>query len=218
MRAPISEEKIPARRGGRPSRDDAERIQDKILDVAAAFFFTEGYGATSVEAIARRAGISKRTFYHRFEDKAAVFRAVVRRVIDRLRPPGTPQLFEGTNIEDILHRLARIIARAALSPEALALHRLILAEVIRFPELASIMNNQGARQEAVQHISALLQRDVKAGRLKLDNTEFAAEQFLQMIVGIPQRRALGLGAAMTSDELDAWAHDTVTLFLKGCGG
>src|ERR1700722_13347074 len=113
-----TEDKKAARRGGRPSKKDAELIQDKILDAAAASFFTEGYGATSIESIARRAGISKRTFYHRFEDKAEVFRAVVQRVIERLRPPGVPLLFKGGSLEEILHKLARVIVRAALSPEA----------------------------------------------------------------------------------------------------
>jgi TetR/AcrR family transcriptional repressor of mexJK operon len=205
------------RRGGRPSKEQAGRIEDEILDAAAGLFFTEGYGATSIEAIARRARISKRTFYHRFPDKAAVFKAVVKRVIDRLRPPqGTPQLFEGKSIEEILNRLARLILRAAMTPDALALHRVILAEAVRFPELAVIIGDQGARQEAVQRIAGLLQREANAGHIALGNTVFAAEQFLQMVVGLPQRRALGLGISMTPDELDVWARDTVGLFLKGC--
>ena len=84
---------------GRPPKIETARIRDKILDVAAVFFFTEGYGATSIEAIARRARISKRTIYHRFEDKPALFRAVVHRVIERLRPPGAEHLFEGQKID-----------------------------------------------------------------------------------------------------------------------
>ena len=39
-----------------------------------------------------------------------------------------------------------------------------------------------------------------------------------MVVAAPQRRALGLGQPMTAAELDAWAKDTVDLFLKGYQG
>ena len=69
------ESKAAPRRGGRPSREEAEKLEDKILDAAAALFFDEGYGAVSVEEIAKQAQISKRTFYARFENKAAIFRA-----------------------------------------------------------------------------------------------------------------------------------------------
>jgi len=43
-----------------------------------------------------------------------------------------------------------------------------------------------------------------------------AEQFLQMVLSVPQRRALGLGPPMTGAEQDRWARDTVDLFLDGC--
>jgi TetR/AcrR family transcriptional repressor of mexJK operon len=69
------------RRGGRPSKADAEQLAHRIVDAATALFFTLGYGATTIEAVAQRARISKRTFYHRFENKSALFSAVVYRTI-----------------------------------------------------------------------------------------------------------------------------------------
>ena len=49
----------------------------------------------------------------------------------------------------------------------------------------------------------------------IGSVEFAAEQFMQMVVSIPQRRALGIGVPMTPPELEKWAEDTVNLFLSG---
>ena len=92
----------------------------------------EGYASTSIEAVATRAGISKRTFYHRFEDKAALFAAVVHRIIELIRPPPEVPLLQGVELDEILRRLAGIILRAALG-QAIALHRLIVAESVRFP-------------------------------------------------------------------------------------
>ena len=114
-------------RGGRPSRTQSEQLGERILDAATHLFLSLGYGATSIEAVARRARISKRTFYHRFENKPALFAAVVNRIIARLRPPADVPLLEGTNVDEILQRLAGIILRAALSAQAIALHRLIVA-------------------------------------------------------------------------------------------
>jgi AcrR family transcriptional regulator len=64
-------------------REQAALLGDRILDVATELFLADGYGATSIEAVAQRAKISKRTFYHRFPDKAALFDATLRRVLDR---------------------------------------------------------------------------------------------------------------------------------------
>ncbi|HET6981079.1 MAG TPA: TetR/AcrR family transcriptional regulator C-terminal domain-containing protein [Myxococcaceae bacterium] len=47
---------------------------------------------------------------------------------------------------------------------------------------------------------------------------FGAQQFLHMVIAVPQRRAMGLGAPMTPAEIDAWARDVVELFLHGCRG
>jgi len=214
----LSKRRAAPRRGGRPSRAAAEQLGEKILDVATDLFLTEGYGVTSIEAIARRARISKRTFYSRFHDKAALFGAVVHRFVERLRPNDDAGLFDGGTLEEILTRLAQFILRAALSPQALALHRVILAEATRFPELAAVVTERGGSREAVGRIAALLEREARAGHLALENAPFAAAQFLQMVVALPQRRALGLGTPMTPPELESWARDTVALFLNGCRG
>ena len=205
------------RRGGRPSRQQAARLGERILDVATHLFLSHGYGATSIDAVARRARISKRTFYHRFDDKPALFVAVVHRIIDRLRSPGDVELLVG-DLPEVLQRLARFILRAALLPEALALNRVLVAESARFPKLATVATERGVTDEAIRFIAGILEREIRAGNLALDNPTFAARQLLYMIIALPQRRAMGFGAPMTPAELDAWAHDVVNLFLNGCRG
>ena len=70
-----------ARRGGRPSREASERLGELILDAATELFLGHGFGATSIEAVAQRVRVSKRTLYHRFPDKEALFAAVVHRIV-----------------------------------------------------------------------------------------------------------------------------------------
>ena len=204
------------RLGGRPSRTGSHELGERILDVATEEFLARGYGATSIEAIARRARISKRTFYHRFDDKAALFAVVVHRIIERLRPPGNFPLLDGLDLHAVLERLAAIILRAALSKEALALHRLIIGESARFPTLAAVVAQEGASEKAITLIADLLQRECRTGELAIDNPKFAAQQFLYMVIALPQRRAMGLGRPMTTKEIDAWPRGVVELFLNGC--
>jgi TetR/AcrR family transcriptional regulator, mexJK operon transcriptional repressor len=207
-----------ARRSGRPPGAEALLLRERILEVATELFLTEGYGATSIEAVAERAGISKRTFYHRFDNKAVLFAAVVHRIIEQIRPPPGVPLLEGATLHRILRRLAGLILRAALAPQAIALHRLITAESQRFPNLARAVYDQGWAREATTLIGDLLARELPDTRLKGELRDFAAMQFLYMVVTVPQRRKTGLGLPMTAKELEAWADNAVRLFLHGCRG
>jgi len=191
-------------------------VGERILDAATELFLREGYGATSIEAVAARAGVSKRTFYHRFADKTALFAAVVHRIIQQIRPPPNVPLLEGATLHEKLRRLAGFILRAALEPRALALHRLVTSESARFPSLARAVYAEGWAQEAAALIGDLLARELGVPGFVEAVRVFAAEQFLSMVVSVPQRRAIGLGSPMTMKELDEWGERAVRLFVDGC--
>ncbi len=212
-KSPMAAMKKP-RPGGRPSIAQAGQIDEKILATASELFLTQGYGETSIEAVAKRAGISKRTFYHRYADKSALFGAVMHRLVVQLRPApaADAHLFEGADPETVLQRLAHLILDAALQPEALALHRVILSEAGRFPELAAIIDANSAWKEAIQRIAELLCVNEKVTRAK---AEFAAEQFMHLLLAGPRHRALGMGIIMAPGERNAWTRQSVQLFLRG---
>src|ERR1700732_2631238 len=127
-------------RGGRPSRQQSPERADRILDIAETLFISHGFGATSIEAVAKRAGISKRTFYHRFSGKERLFEAVLRRLMARWLPAFDAALLSPASLEDALRGSAEHMLKIALTPEALALHRMIIHEAQRFPALARIMH------------------------------------------------------------------------------
>ena len=201
--------------GGRPSRLESARLSDRILDVATALFLGDGFGATSIEAVAKRAGISKRTFYHRFSGKEMLFEAVVRRMIERWTPPFDEALLNAPDLTSALRRTAEHMLRVALTPEALALHRMVIAEARRFPGLARILHELGAAA-AIERIAGEFDRRIAAGEMRRMDSRFAAEQFILMVVTGPQRRALGLGSPLGPGELAHWIAESVGLFLEGC--
>ncbi|MEO7207190.1 MAG: TetR/AcrR family transcriptional regulator [Steroidobacteraceae bacterium] len=206
------------RRSGRPPQADSLKLREQILKTATELFLVEGYGATSIEAVASRAGISKRTFYDRFDDKAALFAAVVHYIIEQIRPPADVPLLAGASLPQVLQRLAGLILKAALSPQALALHRLVTGESSRFPELAFAVETEGRQSEATDLIAGLLAREQRNAKIGVEDQRFAADQFIYMVVTLPQRRALGFGTPMTAAELDAWTRKVVILFLEGYKG
>jgi TetR/AcrR family transcriptional regulator, mexJK operon transcriptional repressor len=204
----------PPRRGGRPTREDAAALAGRIVEVATRLFLGGGFGATSIEQVAAAAGVSKRTFYHRFRDKPDLFRAVVRELIARWSTRVEAQLFGAGPLDETLQNAAKQILAAALSPEALSLYRLLVAEAPHFPELAQIINEQSA--EGSRRLAELLAHEARDGRIALADPGFAAEQFINLVVTGPRRRALGLGRAMAQAELVEWTRRTVALFLEGC--
>jgi hypothetical protein len=87
---------------------------------------------------------------------------------------------------------------------------------VRFPELVRAVASDGSSQEATSLIAGLLERDLPDSKLGVQSRTFVAEQFIFMVVTVPQRRAMGLGVPMTGAELDDWARLVVELFLNGC--
>jgi len=202
-------------RGGRPSRLQSAQLAIRILDVAETLFLGHGFGATSIEAVAKRAGISKRTFYHRFPGKEQLFQAVVRRLIERWLPPLDAGMVESPTLAEGLLSIAQHMLKIALTPEALALHRIVIAEARQFPGLARMMHEIGSAS-GIKRIAERLEPRIKSGELRVIDPRFAAEEFILMVVTGPQRRALGLATPLNAAELATWARAAVSLFLDGC--
>ncbi|HEY4173828.1 MAG TPA: TetR/AcrR family transcriptional regulator [Rhodopila sp.] len=203
----------PRRSGGRPTAKAAAKLETTMLDAATAAFLAQGYAATTIEGVARAGGVSKRTLYARWSGKPALFRAVVERLMGRWLSVADDWV-EADDLETALNEAASRILAVALTPEAVALHRLLIAESARFPELPLMMREAGADAGSVR-IAVLLDRAVAGGVLAAQDTALAAEQFLHLVLAGPQRRALGLGRSLDDQHIQAWGQAAVALFLSG---
>jgi len=201
------------RSGGRPTAKAAAKLETAILDAATAAFLADGYAATSIEAIARTCRVAKRTIYARWSGKPTLFRAVLEQLMARwLFTAG--DWAEADSLEAALDRAAIDILAVALTPEAIALNRLLIAESARFPELPLMLRQAGAG-EGTSRIAALLDAAVARGALPTQDTMFAAEQFLHLVLAGPQRRALGLAPPLDEEHTQMWRKAAVALFLSG---
>jgi AcrR family transcriptional regulator len=201
------------RSGGRPTAQAALLLEAAILDDATAAFLRDGYAATTIEAIARACSVAKRTIYARWNGKPALFRAVLERLMAKwLATAGDWP--DGDGLEPALRRAAGQILAVALTPEAVALHRLVIAECGRFPEVPVMLRQAGASLGTAR-LTVLLDRAVARGEIPAQDTMFAAEQFMDMLLAGPQRRALGLGVRLDADQARVWLDRTVLLFLGG---
>jgi TetR/AcrR family transcriptional regulator, mexJK operon transcriptional repressor len=191
----------------------AALLDTTILDAATSAFLADGYAATTIEAIAKACGVAKRTIYARWSGKPALFRAVLERLMGRWLS-STGEWPETSDLEAALSDAAARILAVALTPEAIALYRLLIAESARFPELPLMLHQSGA-SEGTARIAALLNRAIADGTLPPQDTTFAAEQFLHLLLAGPQRRALGLGPTLDERQIVTWRTATIALFLRG---
>jgi TetR/AcrR family transcriptional repressor of mexJK operon len=201
------------RSGGRPTAEAAAQLEPTILDAATTAFLADGYAATTIEAIARASGVAKRTIYARWSGKPALFRAVSERLMAKFLSDAD-NWREAETLEAALHQAAARALAVALTPQAIALHRLLIAESTRFPELPVMMRQAGSG-EGTARIAALLDDAIANGALPQQDTTVAAEQFLHLVLAGPQRRALGLGRPLDDQQAQAWGKAAVALFLGG---
>jgi AcrR family transcriptional regulator len=179
-----------------------------VLDAATELFLRDGYGATSLEAVAAAARVSKRTLYARFPGKAALLQVVVARLVTTWLPAFDAEIGQGGDLRETLLGAARVMLATALTPQALGLYRLIIAEIGRFPELAGVMREAGAGA-GTERLAGVM---AAAG---IADPIWAAEQFMALVLSVPQRRGLGLGSPLDAAAQAAWSERAVSLFLDG---
>jgi TetR/AcrR family transcriptional repressor of mexJK operon len=199
---------------GRPTREQAERRHEELLDRALELFLEKGFELVTVDAIAASVGMTKRTMYARYADKSALFKAAVQRAIDRWTvPPETLRAAEIDDLEATLRAVARIRMSNAISPAGLRLQRIVNAESYRFPEIFTLAYEQGMRP-TLEFLADLLRRHSKAGTVKITKPDIAAASFLSMVVGGPTR-AIVWGGSVDERALEERIRFCVRLFLDG---
>jgi len=158
----------------RPGRDDRRRA---ILDVASDLFTQEGYAAASMSAIAARLGGSKGTLYNYFPSKELLFAALMKAACDVGDWTTFPPDAADTDVGGVLFGVGLRFLNFLLSDRARKLHRLVIAEAARFPELGRTFYENGPKP-GIMAVARWLKTQMQAGRLRTTDPERAATLFL----------------------------------------
>lgn len=203
----------PARPRGRPKTEDLAGLETRLLEVARELFFDLGYGATSMNAVAAAARVSKTTLWSRFPSKADLFRAIVHEQTQRWaggfgRPP-TPTY---DTLAESLFGYGEVILNAGFTREFAQLNRLIYGESERFPELGEAVAARfphGA-STIVRHIERFAARD----GIPCKDPTAAADYFLMTLVGWSYQQIL-TNRKVAPEEMRQWLANAVRLFVAG---
>ena len=194
-------------------RRDLKR--DTILSIAMQVFIEEGYAAASMSTIAARVGGSKGTLYNYFRSKAELFVAVIQNQCEVHQDQ--IYAFADPDVRRFLAELARRFVRLLLSDEVIAIHRIVVAEATRFPEIGEALYEAGPKR-GKQRLIAYLRQAMADGRLKMADPERAAEQAMEMALGGMYRRRLwNVGPQPTEAEMEAAITSAIDVFMAAYG-
>jgi AcrR family transcriptional regulator len=163
-------------------RRRAEARPDEVLDAALDLFIEQGFEATRVEDIARRAGLSKGAVYLYFPSKEALLEGLVRRAIVPVATSAGQALaqFDG-DPRDALTMLYGFMSKRLADPRVLAIPKLMLREVSKYPELAEMYRRE-VIERALPVVAALIQRGIDKGVFRPVDPELALRSVLGPIV------------------------------------
>lgn len=205
----------PPRKVGRPRRGTEGARIDALINAATHVFLRDGYALASIDKVASEAGVSTRTIYERFKNKADLLVAVIRRLVNRMATGVASVDLEGLEPRAALTLIARTITDRASDPDSAALFRIVATEAHRFPDLALQMREHDKRCVDAA-LAAYLRREIKRGTLVLPDPDKAAALFLQMVFSeLHDCWLFGPEDALAHLDLTSHLNYVVDLFLLG---
>ena len=162
-------------------RRKAER-PGEIIDAALELFVAKGFMATRLDEVAKMAGVSKGTLYLYFENKEALFKAVVETLVvpEIERTEQQIQAFDGS-VSELISQWVKQWWESVGESQLCGLPKLIIAEAGNFPELASFyVEHVIGRVRRV--IAQLISRGIEAGEFKPNDPAYAARLLLAPMV------------------------------------
>lgn len=152
--------------GPRRGRPVSVEKQNAVLEAAIAEFSAQGFDRASMDAVAARAGVSKRTLYNRFESKEGLFAALVNELAHRIVVSSTIEYRADAPLREQLLEYAHESKALMSGPDNLRLLRAVLGEHIRNPERVEPLLHKYSANE--YGFNAWMQAAREDGRLSGD--------------------------------------------------
>jgi TetR/AcrR family transcriptional repressor of mexJK operon len=185
------------------------------LCAAAALFLEKGFQGASMDAVAKRAGVSKQTVYSHFDNKETLFQTCIENKVASYGFDDA-SLPDDADVRAALLALTHSFIDLLFDPEVIAMHRVVMAEAITHPRIAELFFASGpVKTKAV--VETFLTRQVEQGRLSIPPSRvfYAGVQLFNMALGMYQMQMLmGLRTGVPQDELDQHLDQVVEDFLR----
>jgi AcrR family transcriptional regulator len=195
-------------------QDNTDRRQ-QIIEAALNVFSTKGFHKATNKDIAQAAGgISPGLIYWYFKDKEDLFLSIIRERAGIFQLADHPERLMELPPREGLALIGRTYLSVFKVPGNVAIIRIMVAEAIRFPQIAEMFYKQVARR-FLGLLSQYLQHQVDLGRLRPHDTLIAARSFLGMfVVNVVTREIMRDPVAMATPDEQLIAT-VLDIFLGG---
>jgi len=201
-----------------PTAENRSPKPRAILDAAGELFLAQGFAAVSMDAVARQAGVSKATVYAYFPGKDALFAAMVAERCDRMAADASALAGHDDAPTPALRRLGKAMLGCLVAPPTIAMHRVVLAEASRVPELAEAFYVAGPAA-ARARLAHWIAEEQRLGRLRADADPMVAGEHLCALLRGDLWLHAGLGVPPPPDEeaMERAATAVANVFLRAYG-
>jgi AcrR family transcriptional regulator len=202
-----------SRRAGRPSLEEAEKIRKAILDAAQTLFLSLGYAEATIDGIALLAQTTRRSVVHRFPAKEDLLVAAVeRKIAEMLEVMIVPEPESDEDLLDALRGAFQRLLNKVLEPRTLGYLRLMMNEVVRFPQIGEMII---AWNEAlVASYVRLILRAQDAGYFRRFNAKTIAHMGIGVMLSNPANRGIfGDETFHSEHSIDLYFSEMWAVFL-----
>jgi AcrR family transcriptional regulator len=159
---------------------DESAVRERILEAAFAAFMKNGYATTSTLEIASRARVSKRELYALVGTKQEMLIACISARAKRLEVPADlPVPRDRETLGQTLTSFGTKLVREISDPAVIAVFRLAIAEVVRTPEVARVLDSVG--RETSRAALRKIMAGAQASALLKGRPAELAEQFAGLL-------------------------------------
>jgi len=201
-----------------PTRREVRKADRRrtIIEVAKNSFLERGYAETSMSTIAAALGGSKTTLWSYFRSKEELFAAVIDAKVADFRAKLDEALIPAGGTAAALGRFGRVLLRKIMSPESVALHRLIVSGADRFPEMGRTFAEHGP-DRVRERLRCYIEDEMAAGRLRQGKSLVAARQFIALCQAGCYLEALWRPACKPMSDPDVDVAAAVDSFMAAWG-
>lgn len=167
-----------------PATSIAKSSSEAIILAARKLFLKRGYDGVNLDAIAKKASVSRQTLYNNFGSKEAIFRAMLNDHWKRLRAGFDDKLaigMEPDKAEDMLRSFAQRMMSFIEAADQIDFTRLVIAESRRTAWIGREFYDVG-KGPLLHDFAETLKAYTAIGGLRCDNPLLAAHQFFGLIL------------------------------------
>ena len=190
----------------------SEHKRQQIIDAALIEFQLNGFKSSSMDAITRRADVSKRTVYNHFPSKAELFISAVFYAHEQMHRVVNTVFNPDLDLRQQLETIALQEIQILLSEELLKFARMLLAELISNPQMTELLESK--RPSFEDKFDLWLKQAIEHGQLSIVDFELANHHFFGVLKSSVFWPTLLQGKKFSSSAIKSIAKSTVNLFLN----